>query len=99
LSLPSSELSLVKHIIVKHEAQNHYSAVEGGADRLELCANLGAGGGTTPSVGLLKLVKQAVNEIPIMASSVTYPFYASHFDVTIPLTGDDTTESGRFHVL
>ncbi|KAF9454215.1 hypothetical protein P691DRAFT_718235 [Macrolepiota fuliginosa MF-IS2] len=42
------------------------NAVEGGADRLELCANLGAGGGTTPSLGLLKLVKQAVKDIPIM---------------------------------
>ncbi|EKM84040.1 hypothetical protein AGABI1DRAFT_110635 [Agaricus bisporus var. burnettii JB137-S8] len=42
------------------------SAVEGGADRLELCANLGAGGGTTPSLGLLKMVKQAVKDTPIM---------------------------------
>lgn len=44
------------------------SAVDGGADRLELCTNLKAGGGTTPSLGLLKLVKDAVKETPIMVS-------------------------------
>ncbi|KAL9716403.1 hypothetical protein Ac2012v2_000850 [Leucoagaricus gongylophorus] len=43
-----------------------HSAANGGADRLELCTNLGSGGGTTPSLGLLKLVKDAVKEIPIM---------------------------------
>lgn len=45
-----------------------HSAVDGGADRLELCTNLRAGGGTTPSLGLLKLVKDAVKETPIMVS-------------------------------
>ncbi|THH26434.1 hypothetical protein EUX98_g7754 [Antrodiella citrinella] len=38
----------------------------GGADRLELCGNLGLGGGTTPSVGLFKSVKKAVPGVPIM---------------------------------
>ena len=42
------------------------SAARGGADRVELCANLGAGGGTTPSLGLLKAVQQAVNGLPVM---------------------------------
>jgi len=44
------------------------SAMDGGADRLELCTNLRAGGGTTPSLGLFKLVKDAVKETPIMVS-------------------------------
>ncbi|KII93603.1 hypothetical protein PLICRDRAFT_171335 [Plicaturopsis crispa FD-325 SS-3] len=43
------------------------SAVRAGADRLELCGNLGLGGGTTPSLGLLKSVQAAVPGVPIMA--------------------------------
>ncbi|KDQ63228.1 hypothetical protein JAAARDRAFT_168823 [Jaapia argillacea MUCL 33604] len=42
------------------------AAVRGGADRLELCGNLGIGGGTTPSMGLLKMVQRAVPMTPIM---------------------------------
>lgn len=44
------------------------SAIRGGANRLELCGNLGLGGGTTPSLGLLKAVQKAVksHNIPIM---------------------------------
>ena len=36
------------------------SAVEGGADRIELCANL-AEGGTTPSYGTIKQCREAFN--------------------------------------
>ena len=36
------------------------SAVEGGADRIELCANL-AEGGTTPSVGIIKQCREKFN--------------------------------------
>lgn len=42
------------------------SAVNAGADRLEVCGNLGIGGGTTPSVGLLKLIQKAAKGVPIM---------------------------------
>ncbi|KAI0828852.1 copper homeostasis CutC domain-containing protein [Trametes gibbosa] len=43
-------------------------AVRGGADRLELCGNLGLGGGTTPSLGLFKAVRDATPDgIQIMA--------------------------------
>ena len=46
--------------------QSATHAVLGGASRLELCGNLGLGGGTTPSLGLLKAVQRAVPGIPIM---------------------------------
>lgn len=36
------------------------SAVEGGADRIELCANL-AEGGTTPPYGIIKQCRNAFN--------------------------------------
>ncbi|KAF8215853.1 copper homeostasis CutC domain-containing protein [Mycena galopus ATCC 62051] len=41
------------------------NAVRGGADRLEVCGNLGVGGGTTPSLGLLKAIQNSV-DIPLM---------------------------------
>lgn len=41
------------------------NAAGGGASRLELCSNL-VEGGTTPSLGMLKLVKEVVN-IPVFA--------------------------------
>jgi len=44
------------------------AAVQGGANRLELCGNLAYGGGTTPSIGLFKSVRKVVPQhIPIMA--------------------------------
>ncbi|EIW64169.1 uncharacterized protein TRAVEDRAFT_100761, partial [Trametes versicolor FP-101664 SS1] len=43
------------------------AAIRGGADRLELCGNLGLGGGTTPSLGLFKAVREATpHGMPIM---------------------------------
>ncbi|KAL5519457.1 hypothetical protein ACEPAH_1140 [Sanghuangporus vaninii] len=48
--------------------ESAFAAVEGGADRLEICGNLALGGGTTPSVGLVRLIKQACPEnIELMA--------------------------------
>jgi len=45
--------------------QSAIAAVKGGADRIEVCANLGVGGGTTPTIGLLKSI-QTVVDVPIM---------------------------------
>ena len=42
-----------------------FSAVKGGADRIEVCANIGIGGGTTPTLGLLKSIQNVV-DVPIM---------------------------------
>ncbi|KAJ8523293.1 hypothetical protein ONZ45_g211 [Pleurotus djamor] len=46
--------------------QSAINAINGGADRLELCANLGVGGGTTPSVGLFKVVSKLADGLPMM---------------------------------
>ena len=43
-----------------------YSAARGGADRLEICGNLGIGGGTTPSLGLVRVIQKALPHLPIM---------------------------------
>jgi hypothetical protein len=45
-----------------------YSAARGGADRLEVCGNLGIGGGTTPSLGLVRAIQKALPHLPIMVS-------------------------------
>lgn len=45
--------------------QSAINAVEAGADRLEVCGNLGIGGGTTPSLGLVKSIQRAV-DVPLM---------------------------------
>lgn len=42
------------------------SAVRAGADRLEVCANLGVGGGITPSLGLLRAIQREIDGTPIM---------------------------------
>ncbi|TFK56608.1 hypothetical protein OE88DRAFT_1803287 [Heliocybe sulcata] len=42
------------------------AAFNGGADRLEVCANLGLGGGTTPSIGLVKAIHQKLTDVPLM---------------------------------
>lgn len=47
------------------------AAANGGADRLELCGNLGLGGGTTPTLALFRAVKRAVPGIPIMVNPST----------------------------
>jgi len=66
--------------------QSAINAAKAGADRFELCANLGLGGGTTPSLGLLKAVQKAAAGIPIMA-------------MIRPRTGDFLYSDDEFNVM
>jgi CutC family len=47
------------------------SAAYGGADRLEICGNLGVGGGTTPSLGLVRAIQKAVPHLPLMVCKLS----------------------------
>ncbi|KAG2350759.1 hypothetical protein BDR05DRAFT_44198 [Suillus weaverae] len=62
------------------------AAIEVGADRLELCSNLGLGGGTTPSLGLLKAIRKAAPAVPIMV-------------MIRPRTGDFVYTDAEFDVM
>ncbi|KAG9127280.1 hypothetical protein FRC07_015038 [Ceratobasidium sp. 392] len=42
------------------------AAVEGGADRLEICGNLALCGGSTPSVGLVRQIRKRLPSLPLM---------------------------------
>jgi copper homeostasis protein len=53
-----------------HYAPFH-SAACGGADRLEVCGNLGIGGGTTPSLGLVRAIQKVVPHVPIMVGHLS----------------------------
>lgn len=61
------------------------SAAQGGADRLEVCGNLGIGGGTTPSLGLTRAIQRALPHLPIMVSfplSITHKSYVIVIRIT-----------------
>ena len=60
------------------------SAVEGGADRIELCANL-AEGGTTPSFGTIKKCREA--------------FAVSLYPIIRPRGGDFLYDKGEFNIM
>lgn len=60
-----------------------HSAVEGGADRIELCSNLGEGG-TTPSYGLIKKCRETFNVLlfPIIRPrGGDFLYTAEEFDI------------------
>ncbi|KAJ7269402.1 copper homeostasis CutC domain-containing protein, partial [Mycena haematopus] len=62
------------------------NAVRGGADRLEVCGNLGIGGGTTPSIGLLKAIQNSVDvPLMIMVRPRTGDFLYSEHEIEVML--------------
>lgn len=49
------------------------SAVQGGANRLEVCNNLAHGGGTTPSLGLVTAIRRVIpKDVPIMVNPISF---------------------------
>lgn len=59
------------------------AAKDGGATRLELCANLSAGG-TTPSAGLIELVRQQVNlPLHVLVRPRAGDFVYSHDELAV----------------
>jgi len=63
-----SSLSQVPHILIEvcvDSLQSAVTAQENGADRLEVCANLAVGGGTTPSAGLVRCILEN-GDLPLM---------------------------------
>ncbi|KAJ7897201.1 copper homeostasis CutC domain-containing protein [Mycena olivaceomarginata] len=62
--MPPSHSPLCIEVCVD-SVRSALNAVRGGADRLEVCGNLGVGGGTTPSLGLLKAIQSSV-DVPLM---------------------------------
>ena len=63
-----------------------FSAVKGGADRIEVCANLGIGGGTTPTIGLLKSIQNVV-DVPIMVRLLHFKYHI--LIITLGFLGSD----------
>ncbi|KAJ2918390.1 hypothetical protein MD484_g1993, partial [Candolleomyces efflorescens] len=64
------------------------NAVHGGADRLEVCANLGIGGGTTPSLGLVRSIQKAVKDtvpLMVMIRPRVGDFRYSHHEIDVML--------------
>ncbi|TDL20971.1 hypothetical protein BD410DRAFT_790329 [Rickenella mellea] len=61
-----SNSSLILEVCVD-SIESALAAEAGGADRLEICNNLGVGGGTTPSIGLVKLIRRRCPDVPLMA--------------------------------
>lgn len=84
LSLPL-RVSIKNTMLHNIDHASFVRAVRGGANRLELCGNIGIGGGTTPSMGLFKQVKRASPNIPIMVMirPRTGDFYYTFWEVDV----------------
>lgn len=61
--------------LLVNRTQRAHSAIAGGANRLEVCGNLGLGGGTTPSIGLVKAIKNACPDVPLMVGKLCLHLY------------------------
>lgn len=68
-------------------------ATIGGSTRLELCGNLGIGGGTTPSIGLLRVIKKIIPDVQIMVVQILL-----NDSVKFTTPGHDTSPFRRFYL-
>ncbi|KAI0059409.1 hypothetical protein BV25DRAFT_1889658 [Artomyces pyxidatus] len=84
--LPLSTRSQITVEVCVDSLQSAANAVNGGADRLEVCGNLGLGGGTTPSMGLVQAIQRKFPETPLMV-------------MVRPRTGDFCYSSSEFDVM
>lgn len=66
--------------VVVYNIESSFKALEGGADRLEVCADPGAGG-TTPSAGVVEVIrKNASNDVYAMLRPRGGDFYYSSYE-------------------
>jgi len=65
MNTPEDEPEIILEVCVD-SVESAKAAVDGGAQRLELCGSLACGGGVTPSMGLVKAIKQVCPDVGIM---------------------------------
>ncbi|PPR01930.1 hypothetical protein CVT24_001269 [Panaeolus cyanescens] len=84
MSGPAAQSLLIE--VCVDSVESAIAAVKGGADRLEICSNLGIGGGTTPSFGLVTAIQKAVDiQLMIMVRPRVGDFVYSKNEIEVIL--------------